>query len=139
MTVKKLINFPRKNSPIKNLHWTHRMQFSQTYPKIFAKSPKNLRPKTKNKETIQGICFQKQTLPKKSPGHLKTVVTTQQDFFSPKIRNVFLKVWKQLKVLKFLWKRKLFLRNCPLDTKKTVLTTTSKKFTKFQTFSLKVR
>ena len=78
-TVKELINFRRKNSPIKNLHWEHRMQFWKTCRRISAESPKSLCPKSKNKGTIQRICFQKPTLPKISTGHLKAVLTTQPD------------------------------------------------------------
>ena len=129
-TMKKLINFRRKSSPIKNLHWTHRMQFWQTYRQNFAESTKNLRPETKIKETIQGICFQKKTS-KNIPWTLENSFDNPTRLISPKIRIVFLKDWKQLKVLKTLWKRKIFLQKCPLDTKKTVLTTMSKSFYKF--------
>ena len=52
-TVKILINFRRKNSPIKNLHWTNRMQFWETYRKIFAGSTKKLRPTTKTKKQFK--------------------------------------------------------------------------------------
>ena len=54
--------------------------------------------------------------------------------FSPKVRYVFLTVWKELKILKILWKRKVFLQKWPLDTKKTVLTTMSIKFEKIPNF-----
>ena len=129
-TVKILKNIVEKNSPIKNLHCTHRMQFWQTQRKIFAERSKKLCPKSKIKETIPRICFQKTVLPKVSPGHLKTVLTTQQDFYRQKCEKFSSKSQKQRKILKILWKRNLFLQTCPLDTNKTVFTTMSKKFYK---------
>ena len=129
-TVKKLINFCRKNSQFKNLNWTHRKQFWQTYRKSFAESPKNLCPNSKNLETIRRICFQKTNYSKISPGLLKEVSTTQQDYYRQKSEMFSSKSQKQLKFLKILWERKLFLQTCPLDKKKTVLTTMSKNFHK---------
>ena len=63
-TVKKLENFCRKNSPIKNPLWTQRLQFLQTCRKIFAKNSKILGPKSKKNETIQRIRSPKTIFPK---------------------------------------------------------------------------
>ena len=56
---KKIIIFRRKNSPIKNLRWTQRMQFWKTHRKSFAESGKICDRRKKNEETIQRIYFQK--------------------------------------------------------------------------------
>ena len=70
--------------------------------------------------------FSKTNSSKNIPWTLENSFDNPTRLFSPKIRNVFLKTWKQLKVLKILLKRKVFLQKCPLDTTKTVLTTMSK-------------
>ena len=129
-TVKILRLLRRKNCRIKNLQCAHRMQFWQRYRKIFAESPKKLCPKTKNKGTFQGIYFQKQTLPKIPLRHLKTVLTTQQEYFRQKSGMFSSNFENNWKIWRFREKRNLFLQKCPLDTKKTVLTTMSKKFYK---------
>ena len=110
-TVKILINFCRKNSPIKNLHWTYRMQFWQTYRKILAKSPKKLFPNSKNLETIRRNCFQKTTYPKKSPGHLKAVSATQQDYYRQKSKMLSSKSENNWKFWKVCEKEKFFFKN----------------------------
>ena len=105
-TVKLLINFRRKNSPIKNLHWTHRKCFRQTYRKFFAESPKKeCARRPKRKKQFKEFVFKK-TSSKKNPWTLENSFDNPTRLFSPKIRNVFLKVEKQLKTLKIFWNRK---------------------------------
>ena len=138
-TVKILINFCRKNSPIKNLHWTYRMQFWQTYRKILAKSPKKLFPNSKNLETIRRNCFQKTTYPKKSPGHLKAVSATQQDYYRQKSKMLSSKSENNWKFWKVCEKEKCFFKNVLWTRRKQFWPTCQKFFTKFQNFSLKIR
>ena len=138
-TVRKLIHFCRKDSPIKNLHWTHRMQFWQSCRKVFAESPKRLFPKSRNKETIQKICFQKTTIPKISPGHLKTVLTTQQNFYRQKSEMFSSKSENSWKVWKFREKEKYIFKDVLWTQRDQFWSPCQKIFSKFRTFALKVR
>ena len=89
--------------------------------------------KVQKKETNQGICLQKKSV-EIIPWKIENSFDKPTRIFSPKVRYVFLTVWKELKIPKILWKRKVFLQKWPLDTKKTVLTTMSIKFEKIPNF-----
>ena len=138
-TVRKLINFCRKKSPIKNLHWTHRMQFWQPCRKIFAAILKSLCLKSKNKQTVQKICFQKTTLPNISPGHLKTVLKTQPIYFRQKSEMFTSKSGNNRKFWRFCQKEKYFFKNVLWTQTKQFWPPCQKICTNSQTFSLKVR
>ena len=127
--VKKLWIFRRKNSPIKNLHWTQRMKFRQTYHQIFAKSPRCCVRRPKRKQSFKDFVLRK-ILFQKYPLDTWKQFENPTRLISPKIQNVFFKHWKKLKNLKSFWKRKFSLQKCPPYTKKTVLTIMSIKFTK---------
>ena len=132
-------NFRRKKCPIENLHCTHRMQFWETYRKIFAESTKNLRPKIKNKETFQKICFKRTFLPNISHGHLKTVLTTQQDYFRQKSKNFSPKSENTTEIFEDFVKKKIISSKMSSGHKENCFDHhVKKKITKFQTFSLKV-
>ena len=96
----------------------------------FRRKWKNLWPKKTKRRNNSTNIFSKINSSKNIPWTLENSFDNPTRLLSPKIGNVFLKVWKQLKILKSLWKRKIFLRKCSMDTKKTVLTTMLKKFYK---------
>ena len=103
------------------------MQFWQTCRKIFAATLKSLCPKSKNKQTVQKICFQKTTLPNISPGHLKTLLTTQPDYFRQKPERFPQSLKTTEKFEDFAGKKK-FLQKSHLNAKSAVLTTMSTYF-----------
>ena len=96
----------------------------------FGRKSKKLVPEFQKFRNNSKNLFSKNNLSEKIPWTLESSFGNPTRLLSPKIRNDFLKVWKQLKILKSLWKRKIFLRKCSMDTKKTVLTNMSKKFYK---------
>ena len=101
------------------------MHFSQTYRKYFAESPKICARRPKIEKQFKEVVL-KNKLFQKYPWTLENSFDNPTRLFSPKDRNVLLKVWNQLKNLKVLWKRNLILQKCPMDTRKTIFTTMSK-------------
>ena len=99
--------------------------FAKHSPKVQTKCAR--RPKMKEK--VNEFGFEKENLPKKSTGLLKTVLTTQPDYFRQKSELFSSKSENNWKIWRFCEKN-FFLQKCPLDTKKTVFTTMSKNFYK---------
>ena len=110
-TVKIPINFCRKNSPIKNLHWTHGMRFWQTYRKISAESSKTLCPNPKKFRNNSKNLFSKNNLSENIPWTLERSFDNPTRLLSPKILFFSQSLKNNWKFWRFYEKEKYFFKH----------------------------